>query len=338
MNWTFNHASTYLSLSYNGTVSNHDIGGVSIPLDEVVSTQVGFWYKTSGEFDGSLQIVIPYLNRTGTTIAEPVANFPPSVDWRFASFNLTLPADAAYFTARFAAQASTGSVEIRDARISIVSLQNNAQAPFGFTMPLQQTIGLDLPSGYTLIEFEGNGSLDLNGQTFSLNSPNGLSWFSLQQEASSPAKLSGSGSIAAMVMSRSAVTPLSSYDDAGNEVNLSITLTSTNTVVFTRPFTRGYSLSSSLESFSPHQTLDGLNLFLDVGPGAYSISFPQIGYARIAYLVSLGIIFGVVVASSLEWLLPAFMSHPRPVRDNGGSAPDRELGQTEISSDLSSET
>jgi len=339
MKWTFNHASTYLSLSYNGTVSNHNIGGVSIPLNEVVSTQVGFWYKTSGGFDGSLQIVIPYLNPTGTTIAEPVSpNFTPSLEWRFASFNMTLPTDASYFTARFAAQASTGSVEIRDARIGTIFLHSDSRAPFGFTMPVRQTFDLGLPNEYMFIEFQGNGSLDLNGQTFSFNSPNELSWFSLHQEASSFARLSGSGIIAAMIQSRSTVTPLSMHEKAGNEGNLSIVLTSTNSVVFARPFTRGYSLTSSLESFSPHQTMDGLNLFKDVSSGDYSVSFPQIGYARTAYLVSLGAIFGVVLGSSLQWLLPTFVSRQKPPPDNETRASVREIGQVEASIDPSSET
>ncbi len=249
--------------------------------------------------------------------------FPPSVDWSFASFNLTLPVNAAYFTARLAAQASTGSVEIRDARINIITFQRDFRAPFGITKPLQHAISLDLPRGYAFIEFAGNVSLDINGQTFGLDSPGELSWFSHTQQTDSLAKLSGTGSIAAIVLARNAVKPLSSYNIAGDQANLSITLTSVNSIVFTRPFTPGYSLTSSLKSFSPRQTLDGLNLFLDVSPGDYAISFSQIGYALTGYLVSLGIILGVVVGASLDWVLPRFRSRKAPVYWNEVNASAR---------------
>src|SRR5213080_1992550 len=107
----------------------------------------------------SLQIVVPQLNRTGNIIAEATSQtMPPSSDWKYATFNMTLPFNTAYFTTRFVAEASKGTVDIRDVRADYVLLQRNASTSFGFTLPLLGgNLNFELPRGQTLVQFEGNG-------------------------------------------------------------------------------------------------------------------------------------------------------------------------------------
>src|SRR5207249_3831256 len=115
MFWAFNQALAYLSLSYNGTVTSGHPGGLSVPSGLGAAVQAGFWYRTSSNFDGTVQVLIPRLNESASWTGDTVSPaMPPSSNWKYVSINDTLPFSTRYFTARFAAQASKGSVEIRD--------------------------------------------------------------------------------------------------------------------------------------------------------------------------------------------------------------------------------
>jgi len=216
------------------------------------------------------------------------------MEWKYVSFNQTLPFDTGYFTTRFIAQASTGWVEIRDARMDFVFLQEDSKTPFGHTLPLQTgNLRFGVITGYAYFEYEGTGSLKVNDQTFDLSSPETASWYALPFPNISSATLSGIN-IGALVVTK---TPLSiGLDDSTLDggLNPSMNVRFGGGVMFTRPFALGYELRSSRNSFSSHPTLDGMTIFLDVLPGDYTISIPGTSIARIAYLASLGFILGII--------------------------------------------
>ncbi len=68
-----------------------------------------------------------------------------------------------------------------------------------------------------------------------------------------------------------------------------------STVVFTRPFAIGYSLHSSLDSYLSHPTLDGVNLFLYVNSGNYTVVLAEKSVALAAYFASMVLILGIMI-------------------------------------------
>jgi len=52
--------------------------------------------------------------------------------------------------------------------------------------------------------------------------------------------------------------------------------------------------------------MDGLNLFVGVSPGIYTVSVAKIGIVQVAYMASLGMIFGIIVAAFLPSLTLLF--------------------------------
>src|SRR5438093_1156119 len=127
--------------------------------------------------------------------------------------NVTLAPDVAYFTARITAQASTGSIEIRDARMDLASFQADAKAPFGYTLPTSRSVGLDLTQGYQFLQFSGNGSISVNGQTVGINSLGEPSWYPFPQISGQVAQISGNLSISTLLVSRD---PLPFQPDSNN--------------------------------------------------------------------------------------------------------------------------
>ncbi|MBO0888770.1 hypothetical protein J2P12_06685, partial [Candidatus Bathyarchaeota archaeon] len=306
MHWNFTEGDAYVTLSYNGTLTDHHVGGVAIPSGRVVTAHITLWYKTSLGFNGILQVVIPELDRTGSIIAETVSgNVPPSLSWTQASFGLTLPFDTAYFTPRFAAKASVGSVELSTVRMDLYSLERDPSAPFGFTLPISN-MTLESPPRQSLVQFKGEGSVSSSGQSYSLNSSDELGWFAFSPGSFTATQFSGDLKIGAIVLGNSqGLAPLKSNEAFDNGV-ASITVSSTSAIIFARPFARGYSLTSVGFSRSPLQTLDGLAVFLDVSPGIYSVSVPALGTLEVAYLASLGLIVGILVATLAESLSQLF--------------------------------
>jgi len=297
LSWTFNETRSYLSLSYNGTVTSGKPGGIPIPLGSAVAVSVEFSYRTSSTFDGKVQVVLPQLTNSSSWIEDTASPaMPASTQWTQGSFNDTLPFNTAYFTTRFIAEASVGWVEIRNVRVNLVLLQEDLAAPFGYTLA-PQTGDLDLGfiPGYAYIEYRGIGSLQVNGETFNLSSPETASWYALPYPNIS-STVSGV-SIRALVVSK---TPLSISLDSTSDGGWtpSINVRFGGAVVFTRPFALGYSLHSSPKSYSSHPTLDGVNLFLDVTPGMYTVSLQGTSVARIAYFTTLGFILGILADTS----------------------------------------
>ena len=197
-------------------------------------------------------------------------------------------------------------MEIRDVQMNFLFTQKDPQSAFAYTLPLQ-TRNLDLAPtpGYSYVEFEGTGSLDLNGQTFALSSPNKASWYSLPSPSNSMAVLSGVN-LHALLVSKSPVSV--SLDDSTLDGGWtpSMTVQLGSAVVFTRPFALGYSLHSSLSSYSSHPTLDGVNLFLAVNPGRYRVALEGTTVAQVAYLASLGLILGIIISAGFSRLNSSF--------------------------------
>jgi len=307
MHWNFDHGPTYLTLSYNGTVTDHNAGGLSIPPNKAATTQIQVWYRTSAGFNGALQIVVPELNRTGNVITESISeNFPASTDWQLATYYATLPFDTAYFTSRFAAQSSGGTLELRNARIDLSVLPRNPSAPFGFTLPLPENLTFEFPQSQTLVQFQGTGSILSNGHTFALDSPDQLAWWDGTEQPTSKMQFSRDVTISALLLTLQKFQPQLGNNSIPNEDNDSIVVSLTSNVIYSRIYAQGYALSSVASSFSPLQTMDGLNLFVGVSPGIYTVSVAKIGIVQVAYMASLGMIFGIIVAAFLPSLTLLF--------------------------------
>jgi len=106
---------------------------------------------------------------------------------------------------------------------------------------------------------------------------------------------SGALNISAIIIAN---TPLAqvSIDSAqlGTGENPQIKIQGSTNVVYPEAFAHGYTLGSSAAAFQARATIDGISMFTNVGPGTYSVSFPQIGIAFDAYLVALAFIFGLI--------------------------------------------
>ena len=254
-------------------------------------------------FNGSVQVVIPLLNRTGAVSREIVSPTQSvSNDWKHVSFNTTLPADAGFFTARFVAQGTDGWVQMRNIELNFTLLEEDPSSLFGTVVPISGgNLSLRGFHGYPFIQFEGNGSLRANDQTTNLLSPNTLSWRALPGPFDSPSVLSGNVNVSAIMVSRAPFT-LGSFNSNQPEDSTqeSIKVESPSTVVFSRPFAPGYRLGSPDKTLSPRASIDGLTLFSDVPPGTYAVSFPPINVARAGYIISLGFIFGIITLSTVK--------------------------------------
>jgi hypothetical protein len=296
MNWTLTGGTTLLSLSYNGTVTDNNVGGVKVPRGKLSEVAVSFWYRTSSNFDTSLQIALPVLNSSLVTVGVPASEpYSPSAVWKKASFNVTLPIDASYFTPRIQTKAGSGWVQIRDVRLGVNFLKMDYSTPFGrsatFATSAPQYIG-GFP-GWVHVKYLGTGTLYADNQLYALSSPNSLSWLDLPP--SSSLRISGNATIGVIVATRSPL-PLTSTVRTGSVTSngASITVASIKNVVYTRMYAPGYSMKNLDRSYSPHATLDGTVVFLDVKPGVYNLAFSSLGPIRVTYFASLILVLVIV--------------------------------------------
>ena len=70
---------------------------------------------------------------------------------------------------------------------------------------------------------------------------------------------------------------------------------SAGSVVYSRMFVPGFSLTSNSHSYSPTPTVDGLNMFLNVAPGSYQVKFPSYAGIVVSYVVSLSFASGIII-------------------------------------------
>lgn len=310
LRWTFNSGNTYLTLSYNGTVTNGRPGGIAVSPDQVVTTRVEFWYRTSNAFDGTLRIVVPQLDRSGEVIQESVSQqLPPSASWALATFSMTLPFNTAFFTARIAASASSGIAEIKDVSISDVVNQRDGSAPFGSTWPVSNPANITLPAGNAFLQFKGNGSIAIGGRSIDLLSPDQFSWYLLSLPSQTTIQLSRDLRIGSTVLIENPmISPLLATNSAaGGDSHIELSVP--DNVVYARPFARGYALMSISNSFAPSATIDGLNMFEGVSPGNYSISIPMLTPDVVAYLATIGLIAGIIIGEYFDSLKTLLERH-----------------------------
>src|SRR6266705_1306888 len=158
MRWTF-AGNSVISLSYNGTVTDHKPGGISIPNGYQAIVDIAFSYRTSGT-NPSLRLVIPLLNDQLATTSTPVSpDFIGSQDWRFANYKLLLPRDTAMFTVRLQGTGSNGWIDLQDVSMKVAQIRVDNGAPFGALLPINGVIpkNLGIYSGYSYLQVRGNG-------------------------------------------------------------------------------------------------------------------------------------------------------------------------------------
>jgi hypothetical protein len=287
MRWTAGPGATLMSLSYNGTVTTGNPGGITIPSGIIESAQVSFLYRTSDTFSQGVQITLPALNDQQQFFASSSSGiFPASKSWSEANFTTTLPAASRDFTARIQADISAGWVELKDVRVRTAFLEQSQTSFFGSLVPPNtRPQEMTLPSGNIYIQYSGNGAITCNGQETPLTSPNHLSW--IQVPTCSDGKILLTGvSLDATILSKEPL-PTTDPDVRTIEGGASITLNAPDSVVVARTFASGYTLSGTASNYHPTRTLDGMMLFQDVQPGSYSLTFTPATIALTAYSATL---------------------------------------------------
>ena len=298
MHWTYGPGSTLLSLSYNGTVTDHNPGGISIPSGEEATVLVSFQYRTSTSFTSSIQVGLPLLDSKLGFFAEPASSpLPPSAAWREGNFSITLPVETSVFTARIQAQASSGWLELKDVTVRISFLRPDRNAFFGQVLPftINRAYQLTVPEGYVYMEYLGNGTATCNNQQVSLESPSQLSWTRIGPCSNQPLQLVGV-TMGAILVAQGPL-PMSRNDSSkqSNSYN-SLLLESPSSVIVARMFAPGYTLANPTLHYQPSRTLDGMMLFVNVQPGSYTVEFPPENIALTAYLTTL--IFSALIILS----------------------------------------
>ena len=306
MHWTFN-GSSVMTLSYNGTVTNHNPGGIRVNGGSVAIVRVSFSYRMSDLSDLSLHILFPLLDTTYFTTSTPQSvEFPRSSTWTRVTYNLTLPADTAFFTSRIQASGANGWIEIKDVQLEVSRAKLDSTAPFGTALSLNSTTPLTLGnfSGYTYLQLMGEGFASRGSENFTFREPT-LSWVHFASNSESSLLLSGNTSIGALVVTQ---LPLSrrDADPANSSKDHSIITQTGGPLVYARMFNYGYGLTDGNREHSPVPTLDGLNLFTDVEPGLHTIVLKSLLRMSTSYFLTL--VANIVL---LGWIFRQSVRTPR---------------------------
>ena len=299
MRWTFDGTSTLLSLSYNGTVTNNRPGGFTIQEGQEAIATVSFLYRTSTPRDFSVQVLAPILNSDLQILDAPASpDYGASTNWSLGQYNITLPHGSRFFTFRIQAQASSGWVELSNARVSIHILNEDRSAPFGVSVPIENGMpySLGVFSGYVYLQAEGNGQLLVSHKPVAIINDTFLSWTSQFSPTPAQFEVVGNLSLTTLIVAQEAIKKHSNVlGDATVGDGTFIQVGSAGSVVYSRMFVPGFSLTSNSHSYSPTPTVDGLNVFLNVAPGSYQVRFPSYTGIVVSYVVSLSFASGIII-------------------------------------------
>jgi hypothetical protein len=297
--WNFPATLTTLSLSYNGTVTNLNPGGITVPSGQLAMVRVGFSYKMSESTDVALRVVIPTLNDNESFVADVTSpQFAPSDEWTYATFNDTLPLATGFFTPRIQATASGASLDIENVQFEVRFLNNYPNSPFGSLLRLPSNIPLNIggdTGGSIYIQYSGKGFVSFGQANETLPVSPRLSWVAETNWNGESIQVDGNVSIATVVVANS---PIPIKGVLGQEAMPTSTVNTVGPIVFARGFAPGYSLSDSSGTYSPIPTLDGMNLFQNVKPGSYQIEFSSLFPMVITYMLALGFVFVLFLASA----------------------------------------
>jgi len=301
--WDFPSAATTLSLSYNGTVTNGNGGGIVVPLGDTATVQVGFWYKIDGQAINDLRVILPTLDNNQDFIADLTSpQLQSSDEWTYASFNYTLPDGTRFFTSRIQVTASSTAIEVKNVRLEVRFLSNDPNSPFGslFDLPNNTPIQIGNNNGSLYIQYLGQGFLSLGGVNVTLPASPRVSWFAETHWSGARIQVAGNVSVATIVVADSPIvvngvlgqeaTPINTTDDGGP-------------IVFARGFAPGYSLVDSSGNHFPISTIDGMNLFQNVRPGSYYVEFSSLFPMIMSYMLTLGLVSVMLLASAADVIL-----------------------------------
>src|SRR6266566_3015805 len=284
------NGSSIVTLSYNGTVTDHNPGGLTIPNEDTVVVNVGFMYRTSSNSDASLRVVTPLLNSQFLTTSIPQSGeFPRSEGWALARYQLALPPSTRVFTVRVQVTESTGWVELRNTMMNVSYIQIDPQSSFGLALPIagNVTLNLETSSKYTYVQSEGNGFVRQGNENVTIAWSSSPTWVELNSSGGYPLLISGKLAVSQIVFSQ---VPLTTQGTGSANVSTgdnSIDMPSRGSVVFARMYDAGYSLDGGTNDPSPIPTLDGMNLFVAAGPGKLSVALSTLLPLSIGYSVSL---------------------------------------------------
>jgi hypothetical protein len=295
MLWNFTESLALVSISYNGTVTQNNPGGIKVPTGVLPVLDVAFDYRASKVFDSGMQVVIPSLGSDLQVLSVTTSqSFPSSSDWNRATYHVTLPAGTAYFTARIQTEASRGWIELENVEMRIRFLEVNSQVPFNSLVPVagNQTLSL---LGHVRLQYQGTGSICSNNSVFRLNSTNLPTW-SPEIESAGSVWVSGDMKIITIVVSHDPLATISDQVVTNDGMNLMVP--SRTSVVFANTFAPGYALTDGKRTFDSVPTIEGMNLFENVTPGNYRIVFSHLQVIQGAYSVSVALSLILVVVFS----------------------------------------
>src|SRR5207249_4944920 len=299
MRWTFEGTSTLLSLSYNGTVTNNRPGGFTIQEGQGAIATVSFFYRTSTSRDFSVQVLAPILNSDLQILDAPASpDYGASTNWTIGQYNITLPRGSRSFTFRIQAQASSGWFELSNARISVHILNEDRNAPFGISVPIENSMPytLGIFSGYVYLQAKGNGQLLVSHRPVAIINDTLLSWTSQFSPTPAEFEVVGNLSLTTLILAQETIKKHSNMiGDAMVRDGTFIQVGSPGSVVYSRMFVPGFSLKSNSHLYFPIPTVDGLNMFLSVAPGSYQVTFPSYTGIVVSYVVSLSFAAGVII-------------------------------------------
>src|SRR6266480_1292780 len=288
MRWNFSGTSV-VTLSYNGTVTNGHPGGIHVPIGYNPIVQVGFSYRTSSDSDLSLQVLMPILNASEITSSIPESvRLAAKGDWTHARYDLVLPSDAAFFTSRIQAVGSKGWIEVKDVTFNVTMAKSDGQAFFGMVLPVQANNPSSLGTfqGNAYVQSEGTGFASGGNTNATIASPTRLEWFEVSSTSETTLMISGNIEIADVVISD---LPLS--QDWNNAAIMktadSVMTLFEGPLIYSRMFDLGYAVTDNKGPHSPIPTLDGMNLFVGVGPGNHNVVISTFVQLTIGYLIAL---------------------------------------------------
>jgi hypothetical protein len=296
MLWSFG-GNSVVSLSYNGTVTNHNPGGITVPYGYQAVVRVTFSYRVSNT-NLSLRVLIPLLNNQLVITSIPESEpFVSSQNWNSASFDMVLPSNTAMFTVRLQGTGSDGWLELKNVKIAVNHLKLDSGSPFGAVLPIRGTSpqALGTYSGFSYMQLRGNGNIIVRDENITITSPDKPTWITLTTIPGSFVSASGSLEIIDLIVSDRSlhVGQSSSSNEAG--AYDSITTNSTANIVFARMFSPGYSLEDNGRSLTSTPTLDGMNLFLGVGTGVHRVVVASLTSMAVAYSMTLLLNAGMLV-------------------------------------------
>jgi len=296
--WNFPTTLTTLSLSYNGTVTNLSPGGLTVPSGQLAMVRVGFWYRTNEAPKVALRVIIPTLDNNQkfvTDLASP--QFAPSDDWKYATFNGTLPFGTKFFTPRIEATASGASIDIGNIQFEVRFLNNYPNSPFStlIGVPNKTPLNIGDTGGSIYIQYSGDGFVTFGDANETLTPSPSLSWLAETNWHGGSIQVDGNVSIATMVVANS---PIPVRGLLGQEATPNNAANPGGPIVFAREFAPGYSLTDSSGAYPPIPTLDGMNLFQNVRPGGYDIEFSSLFPMVIAYMLTLVFVIVLFLASA----------------------------------------